>query len=421
MKRRSMMVILSMLFVTMTVYAINEQTVLSVRFGAAEDYLGSSVDISEDGSVAVVGGPGADIAGRADQGAIYIYYKDGKEWEQEFMLYSDDGNANDLLGTEVAISRDGDIAIAGSPGSQEERGAVYVFEKVGTDWSQVAKLTFNEGVGHESLGESVSISDDGMTIVAGMPDYDIETDDVGALLVYEMPAAGWSDTSEADAILTASDAERFTRLGSTVEISGDASVIVSGNPNKETCYIYQKPSGGWDSTTEERDGRINASDGGYYLEFGTSVSLNSDGSVIVVGSPGAFDRGWYRGVAYVFEYTGSYWAQSAILEPDAPSYSSTIGHGIDVNDDGDVIIVGASGDGDGGGVLYYQKDGDYWQSKYEDYFLITADRAVGDQLGKSVAISDTGDYIIAGAPTHDVGLNADQGQAYMYMASDFTE
>ncbi|MFH1882036.1 MAG: FG-GAP repeat protein, partial [Planctomycetota bacterium] len=53
---------------------------------------------------------------------------------QQAKLVATDGTALDVFGVSMALSSDGDTAIAGAWGVQTNRGAAYVFTRSGTSW-----------------------------------------------------------------------------------------------------------------------------------------------------------------------------------------------------------------------------------------------------------------------------------------------
>ena len=85
---------------------------------------------------------------------------------------------------------------------------------------------------------------------------------------------------------------------------------------------------------------------------------------------------------------------------------------------GDTVVVGASGDdvganADQGSAYVFVKPGAGWVSGTETAKLTASDGAAFDRFGSSVAVS--GDTIVVGASGDDVGANADQGSAYVFV------
>lgn len=114
------------------------------------DFFGGAVAIS--GDTILIGAQGQN----QNAGAAYVYVRSGTTWSQQAKLTASKGAANDLFGKAVALS--GDMAIIGAPGDNKKTGAVYVFTRSGSTWSQQTKLTVNKGKTNDALGSAVAIS-----------------------------------------------------------------------------------------------------------------------------------------------------------------------------------------------------------------------------------------------------------------------
>jgi hypothetical protein len=160
--------------------------VLTKSGGASGDSLGISVAMSADGSAIVAGARGVDVGG-----AAYVFVKPGV-WvttsAPTAVLTNSGGAIGDFLGWSVAMSADGSTIAAGAVGASSNRGAAYVFAKPGdgwaTDWTPNAVLTIASAAGNDGLGRSVAINTDGATIVAGADGTD---NSKGAAYVFYSP------------------------------------------------------------------------------------------------------------------------------------------------------------------------------------------------------------------------------------------
>jgi hypothetical protein len=133
---------------------------LTASDGAQNDNFGGSVSIF--GDYIIVGAPNADVDGKEDQGAAYIFYRmSGNNWVEQAKLTNSDGKAFDYFAPSVSIS--GDYAIVGAAGndigSNTNQGAAYLFKRNGTSWEEKKKLTntvlgFNDAL----LGNAVGIT-----------------------------------------------------------------------------------------------------------------------------------------------------------------------------------------------------------------------------------------------------------------------
>ncbi len=80
-----------------------------------------------DGDTAVIGSPFAD-GGGPSSGAAYVFRHDPKtsQWSQQDMLLPDPNPWTNFFGRSVAI--DGETAVIGAHGEDQQRGAAYVFD-----------------------------------------------------------------------------------------------------------------------------------------------------------------------------------------------------------------------------------------------------------------------------------------------------
>jgi uncharacterized protein (DUF2345 family) len=68
-----------------------------------------------------------------DEGAQYPLVVD-PVWSQQTLLTASDGNAGDQFGSSVAVN--GNTAVVGTPGKNQNQGAAYVFVSSGGLWTQ---------------------------------------------------------------------------------------------------------------------------------------------------------------------------------------------------------------------------------------------------------------------------------------------
>ena len=116
-------------------WATGTQTAkLTAKDGATDDELGFSVAVSADGSTVVAGANGATVSNGARPGAVYVFTRPAAGWSgpgtQTAKLTATDGATNDALGDSVAVSADGSTTVAGAPGANSHEGVAYVFVAV---------------------------------------------------------------------------------------------------------------------------------------------------------------------------------------------------------------------------------------------------------------------------------------------------
>ena len=139
---------------------------------------------SHSGDMVVVGayrkGPGRD------KGAAYVFRFDGTSWSQEAKLTASDARTKDEFGFSVAI--DGETVVVGARRGDDgikDTGAVYVFERTGTVWSEELKLSASDGAKGDFFGEAVSVF--GSTVLVGAPRDDDAGQSSGSVYIYELP------------------------------------------------------------------------------------------------------------------------------------------------------------------------------------------------------------------------------------------
>lgn len=244
---------------------------------------GFSVDIS--GDTVIIGAFRANSTTTQNTGSAYIFVRYGTSWVFQAKLDASDGADWDYFGWSVSI--DGDYAVAGAMledpldsygQSLTNAGSAYVYERSGTSWSQVVKLTAYDMLPNDSFGGSVSVSGDHIIVGARYHDgADINTG--AAYVFYRFPSGGWQFVQK----LTASDTVGYDSFGWSVSIEGSRIIVgafrttVNGFTNAGSAYVFDYPPGGplWVETT-----KLTASDVGHYDEFGYSVAVSGNSTIV---------------------------------------------------------------------------------------------------------------------------------------------
>jgi hypothetical protein len=145
---------------------------------------------------------------------------------------------------------------------------------------------------------------------------------------------------------------------------------------------------------------LSANDGAASDFFGTSVAIS--GSTIVAGAP--YHGASAQGAVYVFTETANGgWQQSAELTASDGDPGDNLGSSVAISNNGDTVVAGAPGhevdSRSGQGAVYvFAEPATGWATGSQTAELTADDGAVGDNLGASVAVSER--TIVAGAPSH---------------------
>ncbi|AWH83698.1 hypothetical protein HYN59_00570 [Flavobacterium album] len=412
-------------FNTVTCAALsNSATYIKANNAGASDYFGGYNDyanqyyaqgtkISKDGLTLVVGAPYEDgsLAGGninatnnnnlANAGAVYIYTRASASatWAFQAKLKPTQLEASDVFGNAVDISADGNTVVVGSMledgsgsginpahnNSAANSGAAYVFVRSGTTWTQQAYLKANAVTkAADQFGASVSISGDGNTVA----------------------------------------------VGATYEDGGNAGINPVETETKSASgavYVYKRSGSTWSYNACLK---AHVPDAGDW--FGNAVSLNSDGTTLAVGAiyedgsntginPLVNNSATNAGAVYVFTNSGSAWSQQAYIKTTGITASDLFGISVDVDNTGNRLVVGASGqDSNGTGVnsgvntsaansgaaYVYSRSGSTWSSIA---MLKASNTTSGDSFGFSVAISGDGNTVLVGAQFEDGSLGCVNG------------
>jgi len=394
----TVILILSISFPVENAFAITE-TKITASDAAAGDQFGRSVAIS--GNTAIVGAIRDDDGGNAS-GSAYIFDFDGGAWTQTAKLTASDAAAGDLFGGSVAIS--GNTVIVGSSGDNSNSGSAYIFEKPGTGWvdaNEDAKLTASDAAKSDQFGFSVVISGD--TAIVGAIGDDGVVGDSGTAYIFEKPGTGWVNANE-DAKIIASDGAKDDQFGRSVAISGNTAIVGAifadeVGSNSGSAYIFDFDGNDWTQTA-----KITASDAAAGDGFGGSIAISDN--TVIVGSSGDNSN---SGSAYIFDFDGNDWTQTAKINASDAAADDGFGGSIAISDN--TVIVGSSDDDDGGsfsGSAYiFDFDGNDWTQTAK---ITASDAAADDRFGWSVAIS--GNTAIAGAILGGDG-GTSSGSAYI--------
>ena len=381
---------------------------------------GISVSMTPDGNTAIVGARGVPVGTSSSVGAAYIFTRSGTTWSQQAKLQALDGGWNNYLGEAVSISSDGNTAIAGARGVynvKSDAGAAYIFTRSGTTWSQQAKLVASDPGKYDYLGITVSISSDGNTAIAGASHPTGGTSDTstaeGAVYVFTRSGSTWSQQAK----LQSSDGEYGDEFACSVSISSDGNTVIAGARFEDTgatlagaAYIFTRSGSTW-----SQQAKIQASDRAANDYFGTSVSISSDGNTAIIGAEGEDpDNIAQAGAAYIFTRSGTTWSQQAKLVASDKEGSDDFGTSVFISSDGNTAIIGAKDESTGatlaGAAYIFTRSGSTWTEKQK---VQASDKQAYDQFGAAVSISGNGRTAIVGARLEDTN-GSGAGAAYIF-------
>jgi hypothetical protein len=184
-----------------------------------------------------------------------------------------------------------------------------------------------------------------------------------------------------------SDRALQDRFGSSMSVDGDLALIGARfHSGGGAAYVFRYDGAFWREET-----KLTAFDRTSGDSFGSSVSIS--GNVALVGAPNDEDGGTRNGSAYVYRFDGSQWVYEAKFTVPDVEENHRFGHSVSV--DGDVAVVGTFpllGSGVPGAAYVFRDTGSGWVQEEE---LAASDAGADHQFGSSVSAS--GDAILVGA------------------------
>ncbi|MCW8830921.1 MAG: FG-GAP repeat protein, partial [Gammaproteobacteria bacterium] len=367
------------------------------------DRFGNSVAISNDGNTLAVGANGEDSNATGIDGdqtdnssssasAVYVFTRSGSSWSQQAYVKASNTGVGDAFGYSVAISGDGNTLAVGTPSENSnatgidgdesdntatDAGAVYVFSRSGSSWSQQAYVKASNTGAYDSFGYSVAISDDGNTLAVGAYSEDSNATGIdgaetatlsnsGAVYVFSRSVDAWSQ----QAYVKASNTGAADEFGNSVAISGDGNTLavgahfeasmatgINGDEADDTAnsagavYVFSRTGITWSQQAYVKASNTETTNA-YDDEFGWSVALSEDGNTLAVGAvwedsiatgidgDESDNTATDAGAVYVFTRSAGSWAQQAYVKATNPEEWVNYGTSVSLSDDGNALAVG---------------------------------------------------------------------------------
>jgi hypothetical protein len=455
--------------------------------GVLDGHAGWGAAISGDGNTVAIGAPheGGGAAGvNASQtdnsmdgaGAVYVFVREGGGWRQQAYLKASNPQMSSEFGHAVALSADGNTLVVsaqfegsgakGINGNQKDRsipqsGAVYVFTRSGTTWTQQAYVkasntgeagtadSFGDG---DQFGVSVTISDDGNTIAVGAiaedggaagingNQADNSATSAGAVYIFTRTGSTWAQ----QAYVKPANPDPGDLFGYSVSLSADGNTLaigsydeggssrgINGPPDNMrrgagAVYVFSRTASDW-----TQQAYIHASNAEAGDSLGVNVALSDDGNTLLASSldedctatgvnpPGCDNdrtEDISTGAAYVFVRSGAAWTQQAYLKASNTGANDWFGSRAALSGDGNTAALGASledssGKGvngkqdddaapESGAVYVFTRTGTTWS---QQAYVKSSNAEAYDEFGGSVALSRDGRTMVASAHAEDGG------------------
>ena len=208
----------------------------------------------------------------------------------------DEEDQNDEFGFSVSLSSNGNIVAIGASGNDVlNKGHVRVYQHNLGSWTQIGSDIDGEGAFDES-GHSISLSSDGSIVAIGAHSNGDNDNSSDQVRVYENLLGTWTQ------IGNDIDGQSINfQFGNSVSLSSNGTILAVGAINGGTTMptgqvkIYRNQSSTWTQIGNSIDGEETLD------TFGFNISLSSDGTTLLVGAPqNDGDSGLRRGHASVY-------------------------------------------------------------------------------------------------------------------------
>ena len=382
-----------------------QQAILKAPNAGTNHTFGNNLALSADGNTLAIGadGEGSNHTGTFSvmpttnalatvSGAVYVYIRTGNTWAQQAYIKAVNAQAFDVFGADVTLSADGNTLAVGawledgagtgttanpSDNSGTDRGAVYVFTRNGSNWSQTAYIKATNSADGDWFGLALALSADGNTLAVGAMNEsrssfsaptDPSTQNSGAVYVYTRVGNVWS----AQAYLKAPVPEANDQFGVHVSLSADGNTLAIGMhgddsnlsgtfstmpvdnnlaTNSGAVFVYTRASNSWAQQAYIKASNVTAATP---ARFGRRFALSGNGNILAIaayredgagtgfgadaGNTAAIDAG----AVYMLDRSGTTWSQRTYLKASNTNARDRFGLSIALTSDGRTLAVGAA-------------------------------------------------------------------------------
>lgn len=376
--------------------------------------------------------------------------------------YLEDSNA-----TGTCAPGDVGCATAQADDTATDAGAVYVFSRSGSGWSQQAYVKALNTESEDFFGYSVTLSDNGNTLAVGATSEDSNATGTcvtgeagcdaaqdnnalvgsGAAYVFTRSGSTWSQ----QAYIKASNTEVNDQFGRSLALSGDGNTLVAAAvledsngtsqsnddiSNSGAVYVFARFGNDW-----AQQSYLKARNAGDSDWFGNSLALSDDGNTLAIGAfledseligvcpplfecdtTGENDLAKDSGAAYIFVRSGSTWTFQAYVKASNTQSNDSFGRSVALSDDGNTLAVGAYGEASGatgvdgaqvdnsvlgsGAVYVFSRSGVLWN---QQAYIKASNTGQNDRFSGSVALSGDGSALAVGAAAEDSSATGIEG------------
>jgi len=399
---------------------------------------GYNIASNYDHSILAISAPSGNIGNCTGAGLVYIF-TGNNNWTQTAILSGSDATTGDNFGYALSMNNSGTILAISSPNKNlgtgintlTGAGAVYIFNKNGSNWTQSTIITGSGSHGGQRFGHSLELSKDGNILVVGTPNKDLVTGfntylGAGVASIFAYQTNVWTELKQ----ITASNPEDQDGFGHSVSLSSDGYVIgvgatgkyVESYQNLGSLYIFKGGQFNVDYWEEKIILTGNNSSAGDNLGF--SIKVSYDGNTILSSS---IKNNFNAGHVYIFTgdmFSNFDYKQSQRLQSSDSSAGDNFGYSLTMDNSANLLCISSPYDSysnltSGGSCYLFEKNNSSWTEKQKITGNINYTQSY-NKFGNIVSLNNDGTNLLVGSELFDTGSYNNIGSVYNFKNVNFT-
>lgn len=297
------------------------------------DHLGHSISLNSDGSFIALGAPNNDDNG-SNAGHVKVYENINDTWVQKGQTIVGEA-LGDRSGFTINMNSSGNIlAISATfnDGISNNAGHVRIFEFVNNSWVQIGQDIEGDVNGIESAW-AIDLSIDGNTIAIGSPFVSFNGTASGHVRVYELVNNIWTQIGSN---INGNDSDW---LGYSVSLSQNGNIVAMSSfdsdfdgPLLGYVRVFENIGNTWIQIGNDILNTVNN------VDFGWDSEINEDGNILVVSGVSDNGNGTNSGIVRIFALNNNNWVEIGNVLGDVEG--GEFGTSLELNLNGSILAVG---------------------------------------------------------------------------------
>jgi hypothetical protein len=302
--------------------------------------------------------------------------------QEMFTIANSGGNLNIKIGTNCALSADGNILVFGSPTYTDpltgNNGVVYYCTRTNGTWTQPSIVPLIPLSNTNNLGSALKFSADGNILMI----YNPGGFNTSSIIIYNFSTNTTTTINSGIAI------DSFV-------LSADGNTIAYSVSN-QGIFIYTNTNGTYSSFNE------------IYVDYTSNLAMSSDASTIAFSYYTTYPTPTYYIYVYVVYPQNYFWnQQQQILPTDIITSTNFQFNSCTLSSDGNTLAFGSIYDNNNlGAVWIYTRTGTTWNEQQKISSFDAINGSNGSRQGFSVSLSADGNTLVYGGVTDNSGYGA---------------